>query len=105
MTDSSPTHGQLPARASGAGYLFGVPIGDFGWFGSLLIGVGSGFIAFFASTFLAILFILVYNTTAHRNIDFALSYSRIGLPAGIIVMIFALGYLGRLWAKRMLRPN
>jgi hypothetical protein len=82
-----------------------VPVGDFGWFASLLIGLASGFMAFFASTFCAIVFILIYNTAAHGNIDFALSYRRVGFPIGILVMAVALCYLGSLWFKRILRRS
>jgi hypothetical protein len=105
MTQSSPTNAQTTPRTFGAGYLFGVPLGDLGWFGSLLIGVGSGFMAFFAATFCAIVFILVYNSALHGNIDFALSYRRVGLPIGLLVMVVALSYLATLWLKRVLRRN
>jgi len=105
MTESSPTHAHPTPRTFGAGYLFGVPLGDMGWFGSLLMGVASGFIAFFASTFLAIISILVYNTATHSNVDFALSYRRIGLPVGVIAMIVALSCLGTLWLKRITRRS
>ena len=105
MTQSSPPQATSTPRTFGAGYLFGVPIGDMGWFGSLLIGVASGFMAFFASTFCAIVFILIYNTAAHGNIDFAMSYRRVGFPIGGVVMVVALSYLGMLWAKRILRRS
>jgi hypothetical protein len=105
MTESSPTPAHATPRTFGAGYLFGMPLGDLGWFGSLLIGVASGFIAFFASTFCAIVFILVYNTATHGTIDFALSYRRVGFPIGVVVMIAALSYLGTLWLKRILRRS
>ena len=76
-----------------------------GWFASLLMGVASGFMAFFASTFCAIVFILIYNTALHGSIDFALSYRRVGFPIGVVVMALALSYLGTLWFKRILRRN
>jgi len=105
MTQTSPTAVQATAKTLGAGYLFGIPLGDLGWFGSLLIGVASGFMAFFASTFCAIVFILVYNTAAHGSIDFARSYRWVGLPIGLLVMAVALTYLGTLWLKRILRRS
>lgn len=83
--------------------LFGIPIGELGWFGSLLIGAASGFMAFFATTFCAIVVILIVNSAAHSNIDFAISYRDIGLPIGLVVLVTALGYLGTLWTKRVLR--
>ena len=105
MTQSSPTNATSTPRNLGAGYLFGVPVGDLGWFGSLLIGVASGFIAFFAATFCAIVFILIYNSAMHGTIDFAISYRLVGLPIGLIVMAAALSYLGTLWLKRILRRS
>ena len=103
MTQSAPAIAPANARTLGAGYLFGVPLGDLGWFASLLMGVATGFMAFFASTFCAIVFILIYNAAAHGSVDFALSYRRVGFPIGVIVMAVALGYLGMLWCKRILR--
>jgi hypothetical protein len=105
MTQTSPAATHPNPKTFAAGYLFGVPLGDLGWFASLLMGVGVGFMAFFASTFCAIVFILIDNTALHGTIDFALSYRRVGLPAGVIVMTVALGYLGTLWFKRILRRN
>jgi hypothetical protein len=90
------------ATPRGAGYLFGVPVGDLGWFASLLMGVTVGFMAFFAATFVAIVSILLYNGSGHHAVDFALSYRRVGLPVGLVVMAIALAYLGTLWARRKL---
>ena len=61
--------------------------------------------AFFASTFCAILFILIYNTVTHSSIDFGFSYRRVGFPIGILVMAAALSYLASLWFKRVLRRS
>jgi hypothetical protein len=105
MTQPSLTNVHVTPRTFGAGYVFGIPLGDLGWFGSLLIGVASGFFAFFASTFCAIFVILIYNSAFHGTLDFALSYRRIGFPIGVIVLIFALSYLGTLWFKRILRRS
>jgi hypothetical protein len=105
MTQPSPTAAHATPRTFGAGYVFGIPLGGLGWFGSLLIGVASGFFAFFASTFCAILFILIANTAFHTTIDFASSYRRVGFPLGVLVLIAALSYLGTLWFKRILRRS
>jgi hypothetical protein len=105
MSQSSPTNAHPTPRTFAAGYLFGIPLADLGWFGSLLIGVASGFFAFFASTFCAIFVILICNTAFHGTIDFALSYRRVGFPIGLVVMTFALLYLGTLWFKRILRRS
>ena len=91
------------ARVSGAGTLFGVPMGDLGWFTSAIMGVAIGFAAFFLATFLAIVGFLTYSTATHHTVDFAQTYTRVGLPVGVIVMVAALAYLGSLWVRRKLR--
>ena len=105
MTQSNPTGAHPAPRTIAAGYLFGVPLGDLGWFGSLLIAVASGFVAFFASTFCAIVALLIYNTYTHAAIDYSLTYRRVGLPIGLAVMAVAFTYLGALWIKRILRKS
>ena len=105
MTHSSPTNAPTTPRTFAAGYVFGVPLGNMGWFASLLMSVAAGFMAFFASTFCAIAFILIYNSAARNAIDFTFSYRRVGLPTGLVVMVFALGTLGTLWFRRILRHS
>ncbi|HTH54090.1 MAG TPA: hypothetical protein VL495_09075 [Edaphobacter sp.] len=83
---------------------FGVPIGDLGWFASLLIGAAAGFSAFFAATFLGIVSIMIYNSTGH-NVDYAYSYQRGGLTAGILVLVASWAYLGTLWVRRITRRS
>ena len=90
-------------RTFGSGYLFGVPLGDLGWFTSLLMSFALGFAAFFAATFCAIFSVLIYNTATHHAVDFALTYKRVGLPVGLLVLAAALGYLGTMWVRRQLR--
>ena len=103
MTHASQHGNSVSARTSGSGYLFGVPLGDLGWFSSLLMSFAIGFAAFFAATFFAIFGVLIYNTATHHAVDFAVTYSRVGLPVGVLVLVMALGYLGTLWVKRQLR--
>ena len=67
------------------------------------MGLASGFIAFFGATFLAIFSILIWNSAGHHAVDFQYSYTRIGLPIGLIVMFVALAYLAMLWLRRKLR--
>jgi hypothetical protein len=90
-------------RASEPVTLFGVPVGDLGWFASLLMGTATGFAAFFAATFFGIVYVLICNSAGHQTLDYSLSYKRIGLPAGILVLMVSLGYLGLLWVRRMTR--
>jgi hypothetical protein len=87
------------------GYVFGAPVGDMGWFASLLMGTATGFAAFFAATFLAIFSILIYNSVTHHAVDFALSYKWVGLPVGLVVLVVSLSYLGTLWVRRQMRRD
>jgi hypothetical protein len=64
-----------------------------------------GFAAFFAATFCAILGILFYNTSTHHAVDFSLTYTRVGLPVGVLVLLVTLSYLGTLWIRRQLRKS
>jgi hypothetical protein len=96
------------ARARREGELFGIPLGDLGWFQSLLMGLATGMAAFFLATFLAILSLLVYILARGKSagsVDFALTYKAVGLPVGAVVMALALGFLGVQWAKRMARKR
>ena len=105
MAHVSQQRSSTTARSFGSGYLFGVPLGDLGWFTSLLMSFAIGFAAFFATTFFAIFGVLIYNTATHHSIDFGVTYRRVGLPVGAVVLVLALGYLGTLWVKRQLRRN
>ena len=93
------------SKAFGEGYLFGVPVGEMGWFAMLLVGTAAGFAAFFAATFCAIISILIYNSAGHHAVDFALSYKRVGLPVGVVVLAVSLSYLGSLWVRRQMRKS
>jgi len=92
-------------RHRSAATLFGIPIGELGWFASLLMGTATGFAAFFAATFLGIFAILILNSTGHRGIDFALSYRWVGFPVGMVVLVTAWSYLGTLWLRRQVRQR
>jgi cytochrome bd-type quinol oxidase subunit 1 len=93
------------AQARRDGVLFGIPLGDLGWFQSLLMGLATGFAAFFLSTFLAIVGLLAYLMTTGKTPDFALTYRVIGLPVGLVVGLLALGYLGVQYAKKVSRKS
>lgn len=90
-------------RTLGGGYLFGVPVKDMGWFSSLLMGLATGMVGFFAATFVAIFSILFYNALGHHAVDFSLSYRRVGLPVGLLLGSLALGYLAMLWTRRQIK--
>lgn len=103
MAHASQNGNSTSPRTFGSGYLFGVPLGDLGWFASLLMSFAVGFAAFFAATFFAIVGLLFYNTATHHAVDFALTYKRVGLPVGSVVLVLTLAYLGTLWVRRQLR--
>ena len=87
----------------GRGRLFGVPLGELGLFSSLLIGAATAFAAFFAATFAGIVGIMIYNSTTHHSVDYALSYERGGLIVGVLTLLLAWGFLGTQWVKRITR--
>ena len=101
---AQPLHASIHASPNTpATALFGIPIGDFGWFGTLLVSVAAGFLSFFAATFVSIVVILIANSAAHAGLDYSISYRYIGLPVGLTVLAVALVTLGTLWIKRVLR--
>ncbi len=94
------------ARARREGQIFGLPLGDLGWFQSLLMGLATGMAAFFLATFLAIFALLAYimvTGKAAGDVNFALTYRAVGFPVGVVVMASALGYLAVLYVRRMRR--
>jgi hypothetical protein len=84
----------------GDGRIFGIPLGDFGIFSSLLLSLALGFISFFASAFVAIFAILIYNSAGHHAVDFADSYKFVALPVGLLVLFLSLVLFGTLWIRR-----
>ena len=92
-------------RARRDGVLFGIPLGDLGWFSSLLMGVATGMAAFFLTTFLAIVAMLVQQSVTHRVPQYQLAYRDAGFPVGATVMALSLGYLGVQWSRRMIRKS
>ena len=86
----------------GGGFL-GFPLQGFGLFQSLLLSFASAFFTFFASTFLAIVTLLVWNGLGGHSVNFADSYLYVGFPAGLLVLIIALPFFGTLWIRAKLR--
>jgi ABC-type dipeptide/oligopeptide/nickel transport system permease subunit len=91
------------ARARHEGVLLGIPLGDLGWFQSLLMGFATGFAAFFATTFVSIMALLFYRVASGHNPDFAIAYRDVGFPVGLVVLVVALSYLSVLYARRLRR--
>jgi hypothetical protein len=100
-----PASVQLPQSAEKktflGGWLFGVPVKDLGLFATVLMGTATGFLAFFFATFLAIVFGL-FVVTAGKKFDFSATYTYVGLPVGLLVLVLALAYLGMLWIRRQI---
>ncbi len=90
-------------RARREGQVLGIPLGELGWFQSLLFGTAAGMAAFFLATFVAILSMLGYRMVTGRHPDFTLAYRLAGLPVGAVVMAVALSFLGVQWTRRMAR--
>ena len=105
MAQGSQEEGTPGRQPRARGRLFGIPLGDLGLFSSLLIGAAVAFAAFFAATFLGIVTIMIYNSTTHHTVDYALSYERGGLVAGIVTLVFAWGFLGTQWVRRVTRKG
>jgi hypothetical protein len=103
MTSASQNGTLATPRAFGSGYLFGIPLGDMGLFATLLMSAAVGFAAFFAATFCAIISLLFYKVATGHMPDFTLTYKWVGIPAGIVVLVLTLSYMGTLWVKRKLR--
>jgi uncharacterized membrane protein YfcA len=67
------------------------------------MGVATGMAAFFLTTFVAIIVLLVYMMVTGKHPDFAETYRLAGFPVGVVVMALALAFLGVQWARRMKR--
>lgn len=87
---------------SGQSRFFGIPVGGFGLFASLLLSFSLGFMAFFASCFVSIFGILIYNNIGHHSLNFADSYRYVALPVGLAVLAISLIAFVGLWLRRKL---
>ncbi|MDE1163563.1 MAG: hypothetical protein PW792_16690 [Acidobacteriaceae bacterium] len=88
-------------RARAEGVIFGIPLGDLGWFQSLLMGLATGFAAFFLTTFCAIVSMLFYQAFSHHVPRYDLTYKYYGLPVGLLVGVLALSYLAVQYARQV----
>jgi hypothetical protein len=90
-----------PDRTTRGGIrIWGIPIGDLGFFSSTLIAVALGFIAFFGVTFLSIFGLMIYNRAGGHHVTLDTGYKFIALPAGIFVLIISLAVLLGIWLHR-----
>lgn len=87
---------QKPAR------LLGIPLGDFGFFSGLLLALASGFLAFFASCFVAIVSLIFWNGIGHHQVNYADSYRYVAFPLGLAVLVLGLFFFTGVWLRRRL---
>jgi hypothetical protein len=80
--------------------LLGIPLGDFGFFRSLLLAAASGFLTFFAVCFLSIFALLFYNTLGHHHVNYADTYLYVAFPAGVVMLVFGLFFFSGVWLRR-----
>ncbi|MGC2617412.1 MAG: hypothetical protein WA414_00135 [Acidobacteriaceae bacterium] len=80
--------------------LLGIPLGDFGFFSSILLSLASGFLAFFASCFLAIISLLFWNTLGHHTVNYADCYLYVAFPIGVAVLFLAFIFFTGTWLRR-----
>ncbi len=99
------SHRMVAATQANQGRFLGIQLGDFGLFATLLLSFSLGFLAFFATCFVAIFGILIYNGAGHHNLNFANSYRYIALPVGLTVLAVSLVVLLGFWLRRKLTGN
>ena len=82
--------------------VLGFPLKGFGLFTSLLLSVATGFFTFFATTFVAIVSLLIWNQIGGHTVNYADSYLYVGFPAGVAALFVALIVFGTLWVRSKL---
>ncbi len=83
--------------------IFRIPIGKLGLLSIVLMGGACGFIVFFATFFLAIVGVTIYDAaTGTSMLNLTISYRYIAAPVGIFAMALSLTYLLTVWARRKL---
>jgi hypothetical protein len=85
------------------GTFLGFPLEGFSFFQSVLLALTSAFLAFFATTTIAIFALLAWNLIGHHSVNYADSYLYVGFPAGVITLLIALPLFGSLWIRAKAR--
>jgi len=94
---------QSVASARPGAKVLGFPLEGFGLLTSFLLALATGFFTFFATTFLAIFGLLVWNGILGHNVDYADTYRYVGFPAGVIVLAIGLVVFGALWVRAKIK--
>ena len=97
---------EMPASGANStkGRLFGVRVGEFGFFTSVLLALTTGVLTFFLTTFLAIFGIMIYNGLGH-NVNYADSYKLISFPIACVMLAASLIFFATLWLRRKFSGN
>ncbi len=101
MTQSA--HTPSSGVKSSPGTVLGFPLEGFGLFQSLLLSFAAAFFSSFASTFLAIVALLIWNGIGGHTVDYADTYLFVGFPIGVLVLVMALPLFLSLWVRGKLR--
>lgn len=80
-------------------HVFGIPLGGFGLFATVLLTVATGFFTFFLSTCVAIFSLLFWNVIGGHSVNYADSYLYVGFPAGCIALTVAAIVLAAVWVR------
>lgn len=86
----------IPSR----GKIFGIPLGDLNLFVSFLLALVFSFLVFFATCFIAIFSLLIYNEAGHHAVDMADAYKYAAFPAGLAALAVGLVVMLGLWMRR-----
>ncbi|HUZ04728.1 MAG TPA: hypothetical protein VMU62_05180 [Acidobacteriaceae bacterium] len=99
----TPPNAGVPSAETNDATFFGIPVGRFGFFSSLLLSAATGFMAFFLTTFCSIFGVMLYDGIHHLSLqNLNISYKFIAAPVGLTALLFSLAYLLSLWVRRKL---
>jgi hypothetical protein len=103
MVNGDPGAGGGIGRVVPTTKLLGIPVGDFGFFATLLVSAAAGALTFFALTFLSIIGVAIYKGVTGSAVSMAVSYKFIAFPTACVVLVASLVYLMTVWARRKMR--
>jgi len=93
----------ISAKSERGARIFGFPLQGFSLFQSLLMAFASAFLAFFATTCIAIFALLAWNVVGGHAVDYTETYRYVGFPAGVLVLVVALPLFLVLWVRAKVR--
>ena len=87
-----------PQRHTGPKFL-GFPLEGFSFLQSLLLALTAAFFTFFLTTTISIFALLGWNLIGHHTVNYADSYTYVGFPAAIVVLLIAIPLFATLWIR------